>query len=118
MYPEKYCVRCVSFTPRTVPLGLQIANKYFLRGLLDHAVIDDAATFANRLKAGFGAADLECHKMIVVIKARRAETASSVHVAASNLPRRARNKIMNPFLRFRALVNMIVTRDAYVYTVT
>src|SRR5262245_36362022 len=86
--------------------------------LFDEAVINYTPGFANRLKAGFLVADFEHHKVVVVVKARCGEAASLVYVPAPDLPGGARNEILNALLRLDALVDVIVTGNRHVHSVT
>jgi hypothetical protein len=56
--------------------------------------------------------------MIVIIEAGSPEVAASIDVSAPHLAARSCNEILNALLRFGSFVDVIVTRQGYVYTVT
>jgi hypothetical protein len=70
------------------------------------------------LEARLGALNFEHHKMIVVIEASSPEVAAAINVSAPHLASCSGNKILNALLRFGSFVDVIVTRQGYVYTVT
>jgi hypothetical protein len=87
-------------------------------GLSDQATINYDSSFADCLKAYLLIVNLDQHKMIVLIKARCPEAASLIDVSAATLPACAGNEILDSLLRFCAFVDMIVTGEGDLDTIT
>src|SRR5215467_10474922 len=81
------------------------------------AAINDRARFAYRLKTDLVVFGFEEHEMVILVEACRAEWTLEIDAAAPCVATRSGDEVMNPLLRYSALIDMVVSREDGVHSI-
>src|SRR4029453_7921079 len=81
------------------------------------AAVNDRARFAYSLKTDLVVFGFEEHEMVILVEACRAKWTLEIDAAAPVLPTRSGDEVMNPLLRYSALIDVVVSGEDGVHSV-
>src|SRR5262249_10409162 len=81
------------------------------------AAVNDRARFAYRLKTDLIVLSFEEHEMIILVEACRAKWTLEIDAAAPILATRSGDEVVNPLLRYSALIDVVMSGEDGVHSI-